>query len=224
VYSLLLGQLAEQVAEIELCRSRLADVMMGLAVDEPEQPVDNLLLPPGCANVAGAADQLVAGDDVLREYDRQTQQHFVDTVGGLARACLTGEHLPATFGPALVELAESQLGPRLTDRAAELFSARHPDPVVALKAMWESAAPVFMPTAETTAVFAPPALADAARAAFGPDVSFTPTTDEIAVVRSSRLPLIALPQFGPAAKAAYQRRKAAGDSPHSRVDMMFSAD
>jgi hypothetical protein len=170
------------------------------------------------------AREIVAATEPVRELGRRVQQHLADSAGGLTRVCLGGEETVEALGPALRTAAETLLAPHVTDRAAAIFLARHSDPVAAFRAMWDAGAPAWAPDAETTKVFAPPALGDAARQAFGADVSFTSTPDEVAVVRSARTPLSALPHCGAAAKAAYQRRKAAGDSPHSRVDMIFSVD
>jgi hypothetical protein len=183
-----------------------------------------MLLPPGCDTVGDVARKLVAGIDAVGELDRAVQQHLVDSAGGLTRACLASDDLFQTLGSTLLTTAESLLAPQVTDRAADIFVSRYPDPVAAFSVMYDNAAPTVAGNAETTTVFAPPAFADAARQAFGPDVSFVSTTDEIAVVRTVCLPLTALPEYGTAAKAAYQRRKAADDSPHSRVDVIFNVD
>jgi hypothetical protein len=225
VYAAVLGRLAEMLTEIGICRQRLVAVAERLGAEGSPAAADvKLLLPSGCATIAGAAETAAAIADGLADLDRQTQEHLAETSGGLARACLTNRELPATLGPALTGLGESLLTPQVCDRAAELFLVRHPDPVAAFKELWTKAAPALGPSGEATAVFAPLALAEAARQAFGPDVSFAPTADEIAVVRGSPMPLTSLRHFGPVAKAAYQRRKSAGDSPHSRVDVPFNVD
>jgi hypothetical protein len=136
---------------------------------------------------------------------------------------LTAAELPRTLGPALVELAETLLEPRLCDTGpGDLFVSRHPgeEAVNALKEAWAAAAPAFAVAAEVTTVVAPDSLADLARQAFGANVALTTSADEVTVIRSVvHVPLASLPQLGPTAKAAYQRRKAAGDSPHARLDI-----
>jgi hypothetical protein len=225
IYAALRTPLAEQLAEIELCRRRLREASKSFADNGCMSPTDdNLLLPPGCETIADAADKLLAGMNAVPELDRQSQQSLADSTGGLTRACLADDDLLEKLGPTLIHLAESYLASQMTDRTAELFMAHHADPVAALKGLWESAVPVLAPSAETTAVFGPPELAYAAREAFGPGVTFTATADEIAVVRRSCMPFAVLPHLGPAAKTAYQRRKAAGDSPHARVDVIFASD
>src|SRR5206468_1372028 len=99
--------------------------------------------------------------------------------------CLTVGDLPRTLGPALVQLAEAIVDPRLTDDVAALFKARHPD-ADALKTLWSAAAPPLAGD-DVTTVIAPESLADLARQAFNPDVAFTPAADEVAVVRTVRL-------------------------------------
>jgi hypothetical protein len=225
IYSLLRGHLADHLREIAVCRKRVADLVKSLDGEQSlGPPATTLLLPPGCDTMADAARQIVAGIDAVRELDRRVQQHLADSAGGLTRACLADDKLLNTLAPALRTAAEALLAPHVTDRAAAFFMACHPDPVAALKAMWDAAAPMLPADAETTIMFAPPALGEVARQAFELDVSFTSTTDEVAVVRSECLPLTNLPQFGAAAKGAYQRRKAAGESPHSRMDVIFSVD
>jgi hypothetical protein len=224
VYAVLRGQVADELAEVGLCRTRLVAVLDALRADEPDcPPPAGLLLPLGCATVPAAAGRLVTGNEDMRDLDRRAEQHLTDTAGGLARACLTAADLPQTLCPALVELAETLLEPRLrAGGAGELFVSQHPgeEAVTALTAAWTAAALAFAAPADVTTVVAPDALADLARQAFGADVVLTASADEITILRSAeRLPLASLPQLGPAAKAAYQRRKAAGDSPHARLDV-----
>jgi hypothetical protein len=225
IYSVLRGHIADHIAEIALCRKRLAGLAAILETRQPAEPsAATLLLPPGCDSVLDAARDVIAGIELVAELDRRVQQDLADSAGGLTRACLGGGDLSETLGPVLLTAAEMLLAPHVTDRAAEIFVGRYPDSVAALIAMHDNAAPTLTGNADTTTVFAPPALAHAARQAFGPNVSFTSTNDEIAVVRTACLPLTSLPQCGAAAKAAYQRRKAAGDSAHSRADMIFGVD
>jgi hypothetical protein len=218
VYAALRRQLTDQVAELGLCRSRLAAVVEGLRSTRAEPATSNLLLPPGCATVTEAAARVTHADDV-RELDRQAQRHLQDSAGGLARACLTAGDLPKTLAPPLVELAKAIVDPRLNEDVAALFLARHPEPD-ALRALWSAAAPPLAGD-EVTTVAAPESLRDLARQTFGPDVTFTPADDEVAVVRTVRLPLMALPPLGPDGKAAFQRRKAAGELAHARMDVLF---
>ncbi len=222
MYGVLRGQVADQFAEIGLCRERLVAVLGALRVEEAVDQPTGLLLPPGCATIADAAGRFISEVEDVRDLDRRAQQHLADTAGGLARSCLTTADLPRTLGPALIELAESLLEPRMaTGGAGDLFLAQHPgeEAVAALKAAWATAAPALAASAEVTTVFAPESLADLARQAFGDGAGLTASADEVTVVRSAHLPLTSLPQLGPAAMAAYQRRKAAGDSPHARLDI-----
>jgi hypothetical protein len=144
--------------------------------------------------------------------------------------------LPKSLGPALVELAAGLLEPRLGDAgAADLFLARHPGEaaVTALVGAWEAAAPAAAagPQADevtTLAVSPGPAvdpLVEQARQTLGAGVRTAAGVDEVALVREAAgLPVAGLPQAGPAAKAAYQRRKSAGDSPHARIDVLVGVD
>jgi serine/threonine protein kinase len=223
IYTALRRQLDDQLVDIELCRSRLADVADWLRGDETADSTGDLL-PPDCESVADAASQLKVGDEDLEKLERMIQRNLVNTFGGLARACLTAADLVQTLGPTLAELAESLIAPRLpSDGAAQAFLARHPDPVAAMKELWNAAAPALAANEpQTTTVIAPEALTEIVRQALGSDVILTPSADEITVIRSvPRLPLTALAQLGPAAMDAYRRRKTAGDSPHSRVDLPF---
>jgi hypothetical protein len=222
VYAALRRQLADQLAELGLCRTRLAAVQETIRSDSgwPATQSGGLLLPPGCKSIAEAADRVPVEADDLRELDRRAQRHLHDTAGGLTRACLSVSDLPRTLAPALVELAEPLVEPRLGDGAAELFLSQHPGPD-GFQALWSAAAPPFAGPDEVTTVVCPEPLADLARQALGPDVAVTASTDEVAVVRTVRLPLASLPQLGPAAAAAFQRRKAAGEFAHARVDILF---
>jgi serine/threonine protein kinase len=226
VYAVLRGQVADELAEVGLCRTRLVAVLDALRVEQTATAPAGLLLPPGCATVAEAASQLMTGAEDVRDLDRRAQQYLTDTVGGLARACLTTVDLPRTLGPALVELAETFVEPRLNNTGpGDLFLSRHPgeEAVTALRAAWTTAAPAFAAAAEVTTVVAPDSFADLARQAFGANVALTTSADEVTVIRSVvHFPLASLPQLGPMAKAAYQRRKAAGDSPHARLDIAAS--
>jgi hypothetical protein len=222
IFTTLRGQLADQLAEIEICRKRLGVALESLRGERRPDPSDSgWLLPSGCGSIADAAGQIAIGADDLRELDRRIQGRLIDTAGGLARACLTDADLSQTLGPALVGLAEAMLAPRLGCPAADLFLARHPDPATAFKEMRTAAAPKLgSDSGDVTTVDAPAALADVVRQTFG-DVALAESADEIAVIQSARLSLTALPHFGPAARAAYLRRKAAGDSPHSRQDLLI---
>jgi hypothetical protein len=222
-YAVLRRQLHDQMAEVNLCRTKLATVGDALRTAESAGPPSpGLLLPPDCPTVAAAAERVPISPDDVRELDRRIQQHLQDA-GGLARTCLTAAELPASLGPPLCDLAATLLEPRLAGGAAELFLAHQPDPAAALKMMRAKAAPVFAAAdADVTTVVAPEPLADAARQAFGADIPLTTSADEVAVIRTvPRLLLSALPHLGPEAKAAYQRRKAAGESPHARMDVLI---
>jgi hypothetical protein len=219
VYVALRRQLADQIAELGLCRTRLVAMLDAVKAPAPDPTPSNWLLPPGCATVVDAAERLAHPDDV-RELDRRAQHHLQESAGGLARACLTAGDLSKALGPALVELAEAIVEPRRGDDAAALFLARHPGPE-GLQTLWAAAAPPLAGD-EVTTIAAPESLRDMARQAFGPDVAFTPSADEVAVVRSVRLPLTALPPLGPDGKAAFQKRKAAGKTSHARMDVLFA--
>jgi eukaryotic-like serine/threonine-protein kinase len=227
IYGVLRSQIADQLAEIGLCRTRLAAVSAALRAEgQDEKPTSGLLLPPDCSTAADAANQIEIGADDLRELDRAVQRHLSDTAGGLARTCLTNEDLSQSLGPVLINLADSVLASRLgADCAAELFLARHPGDEAnrTLRAAWQNAVPVMASDqqAEITSVVAPESIEELARKEFGSDVPFLPGHDEIVVRRTvSRLPLADLRQLGKTARAIYQRRNSAGDSLHSRADII----
>jgi hypothetical protein len=224
VFAMLREHLASQLKEIGLCRERLISVLETLRIEETIDPLpDNWMLPPPCNTLADSARGLaITAEDVLG-LDDFLQPRLNEMVGGLARACLTSLDLSGSLGPTLIACAEEMLAPRLPPTAAvEAFLGRHPveEARLALKAAWSAAAPPFDSATEVTSAILPPPLDEFARDAFGPDAEVTEGLDEITIVRSvPRLFLTALPQLGPAAKAAFQRRKAAGDSPHSRLDI-----
>jgi hypothetical protein len=224
VFAVLREHLAAQLREIELCRARLATVVGPLKIQEPiDGSPDDWLLPPHRTTLADAACGVAITADDLRDLDERVQYRLSEVAGGLARACLTSSDLPRLLEPLLLECAERMLEPRLsTTAAAEAFLGRHSgaEASAALKTAWTAAAPPFGPGTETTIAILPAPLDDFAREALGPDVNAIAAADEITIIRSvSRLSLSALPQLGPTAKAAYQRRKATGDSPHARLDV-----
>jgi len=185
------------------------------------------LLPTGCATVAEAAARILSGTDDVSDLDRVIQQRLSDTAGGLARICLTANDLPSLLGPMLVESAKLQLAARQNGSdAADLFAARYPGESgrAALMTAWRAAAPPWIEGAElteVTTVIAPAPLTELARQAFGNDARLCVNADEITVLRTVPvLPLATIPQFGQEARAIYQRRKSAGDSPHARADLI----
>jgi hypothetical protein len=221
VYTALRPQMADQVGEVALCRTRLTAALENLRRPLADPSPTGLLLPPGCTTVAEAADRIAIGADDVRELDRRAQQYLQDSTGGLARLCLTATDLSRTLAPTLVEMAEAVLAPRLGENgAAESFLASGLTDD-RLQDMWTAAAPPIAGADEVTTVTAPEQLADLARQAFGPDTPVTTSADEVAVVRTVRVPLAGLAHLGPEAKAAFQRRKAAGEVAHARIDVIF---
>jgi serine/threonine protein kinase len=225
IYGRLRRNLADQLAELALCRTRLVAVRDGLKKNEPGDTITAvLLLPAECQTITEAAAGISITTDDLSELDKRMQNQLLESVGGLARACLAGSDLPRTLGDGIVGLAETLLGSRIGDGgAAEAFLARNSDPACAFKRLWEEAAPAFSNGAvEVPAAIVPEHLAAIAQQSLGDDVTINGGSDEITVIRSiPRMPLTALPQLALAAQAAYRRRKAAGDSPHARMDVPF---
>src|SRR5206468_211754 len=141
VYANLRVQLTHALDEIGLCRQHLlARARLLRTEDEHDRvtgAVSGYLLPPGCASIDEAADQLVATVtvDERRELDHRVQEHLEAEFGGLATACLTPDG-PAKLTARVREAAAAVLAPRAgEENAGTAFLAYYAGPTHAARAL-----------------------------------------------------------------------------------------
>jgi len=238
VYAALRVQLTHALDEIGLCRQHLLARARVLRTEDEHDRVtgaiSGYLLPPGCASIDEAADQLVAGItvDERRELDHRVQEHLEAEFGGLATACLTQDG-PVKLSARVREAAAAVLVPRAgEENAGAAFLAHYTGPTNAARAIADAhtaAAPPFAAAGlpELSAIALPPGstaatLRDlATRALTGITSLFTTSPDDLLVYRECpRLPLAQLPQVGPEAQEAMREiTRATGCSPHARADV-----
>lgn len=242
LYVSLRGHLSDQIREIGFCRQRLSE-LAGLFADKPaESPAgvpsekyEEHLLVTGAARVEDAIQSLEKqlGPDDMMALDQRAQTLIQNEFRALVQVCLGPSHVVKNLAPALQQLAENFLEPRLEGGSvAEIFVQRkgRVDAEVedALKHTLASARPplgaaeldlrVMVLPNDTAGKKLQSLLVRAA-----PDAKMVATSrrDEI-VCFAERTQVFAseLPQFGPAAEEVYRQRSAADPGVlHTREDI-----
>jgi len=134
LYVRLRGFLSDQMREVGFCRTRLSElagmISTRLSAVDAGPVADEILLPPGCANVDAVAKQIDAGLDIedLLGFDKEAQALVVKQYHGLVNVCMATSTVIAALMPALVHEAEVFLEPRVTGAdVAGLYLARYPE-------------------------------------------------------------------------------------------------
>jgi hypothetical protein len=222
------------------CRQRMLGykaVLLG-EMDQPiPPPGPHVVMPVGCASIEEAAKRYldVLTDDDLQEMETAVQRGVEAACGGLYEACLnTGETGSILLG-ILRREARAYLDARLGDvDLAAMFDQKFGSPHLvadAFRSDFQEAEPSLVEpgpwSREATAIFAAPEgesgsrLREAAESVAEAELRHVTLPDEVVFFREyHRVPLAALPHFGPAWQAAYDSAaETLQCSPHTRIDV-----
>ncbi len=233
----LLGNTPEFLREMNFYRATLNEMnaALKLPTENSRQAVGKMILPDGCDELAGAADQFLAElpPEEIQEFEHSLQKALTRKFRGLGGVCLK----PVEKGPAFREL--------LLNKARDFLDTRleHSDPAAIflrsrtqvgtaeniLAEAFDEATPELLPTGtrppEVSLLGVPPGgagqqLLELARAAL-PNQNLTPAElpDDIGFYREfPQVPLTDLPQLSRLALEVYQLTGA--DRPtHARMDV-----
>jgi serine/threonine protein kinase len=247
-YTTLRTHLADQMREVEFCRTRLGDLLNAFA-DAPggsrtegDGVPGRHLLPMGCRSLDEAVQQTLARmttDDVL-ELDQKVQAMIQQQFTALVHVCMTSSNLLRNLEGAMQREAEPFAEQRLLEtNLVTMYLESHPgeeEALLDLASAFEAAAPRLTvggecAPAEVQILGVPPApgedrLRALARKAL-PDAGLASagSADDIVFYREvPNLALSDLEQLGPAGRQAYRQMAAAENfTPHSRTDQEWCA-
>ena len=243
VYRSLLGNIPEYLRDVNFCRQRLLEIQAAFL--EPAKSAEGflrgrLILPQGCATIAGAVEQVIDAlppDDMLA-YDLALQRILNKKFRGLANLCLKAERTE-DFVQLLAKETRDFLDARLekTDPATILlrYFGQGSEAAQMLREAYESALPVVVPVTDSkpleACILAMPTDATGdpvrrllAQVCRGVEFIPAPQADEIVFHREyPRLELARLPQLGPAAREAYEIQRRGDLTPHTRTDIRWNA-
>jgi eukaryotic-like serine/threonine-protein kinase len=242
LYRRLLGNAPEYLREINFCRASLADLHAALAKAYPSSSKSTgeskLILPDGCEDLDGAADQFLAGlapEDLLA-FEQGLQKDIARKFKGLGSVCLKPLQKGTLFRDLLLNRSRTFLDDKLdhSDPATVFFRYRTDEstsqPLIG-EAFGEAApdlnvnknGPDFH---EINVLAAPPGEAGerfrelASRVLPTVELTAAPLPDDICFYREyPQFRLAELPQLGEYAREAYQHMATADHPPHARLDI-----
>jgi hypothetical protein len=244
-YRRLRDVLTGQLAAVSNCRQRVEACLPTLKA-EADIPAaaraPGEMLPPGCASIEDAAQTFLRSltDDDLIALDGCVQHGLEQLFGGLYEACLNSTEGTSRLTRLIREEAWVYLNGRLGEvDLSGMFTAHHGSREVAAEALvqaYDGAAPALVgggPWARSqVCVFACPSglggepLRQLAAGVFPEGVAPAEAHDEVVLYREyPSVPLVAVPQLGPAWSAAYRAAPETQQvSPHARMDVTVWAD
>jgi hypothetical protein len=250
-YTTLRNHLADQMREVEFCRTRLGDLLHAFA-ESPEGgrlgDASNLgvpgrhLLPSGCRSLDEAVEQTLAGMTAadLQALDAKVQAMIQQQFTALVHVCMTSSNVLKSLEAAMLHEAEPLAEQRIREgNLVAMYLESHPREEEALDDLaraFAAAAPRLAgrgrsASAEVQILAVPPAPAEAhlralARKAL-PDAQLIPaaSADDIVFYREvPHLALTDLEQLGPAGRQAYRQMTTSENfTPHSRTDQEWCA-
>lgn len=242
LYQAVRDALTSALVDVSAARQRLEAAAN--VPDPPEVvPPARRLMPPGCSNLADAADRFLAvlTEADLTEIDRRVQRVIEPVHGGLLQACSNSATGTEVVVAALYEEARAHLDARLgeVDLAAMFAERFGPQQQVerVIEQTYQNAEPAWIGVgpweAGEVAVLGCPAGAGgeplrelARRAVPVPGLPIADLPDDLVFYREwPGVPLAALPHLGPSAAAAYRALPDAQQcTPHARLDVTIWKD
>ncbi len=244
VYRKLLGNAPEYLREINYCRTSLADMHAQLAKIAGSSPAaitaGKLILPDGCKDLDGAADQFLAGlePEALLAFEQALQKEIARKFRGLGNVCLKPNEKGPLFRELLINRSREFLDGKLdhSNPAAVFFRFRpeesNAEPLIA--EAFDEAAPELTVRSngekpyEIALLAVPPGPEGdklrqlAAQVLPAAELIPAPLPDDICFYREyPQLNLADVPQLGDLALEAYQQMAASEHPPHTRMDVAW---
>jgi serine/threonine protein kinase len=247
-YTTLRNHLADQMREVEFCRTRLGDLLHAFTESAEGSRAENLsvpgrhLLPDGCRSLDEAIEQTLArmtAND-LQSLDEKVQAMIQQQFTALVHVCMTSGNLLRSLEGAMLHEAEPFAKQRLREtNLVAMYLESYPREEEALRDLasaFAAAAPRLAGrgrsvSGEVQILAVPPApdeqhLRELARKAL-PDAQLAPaaSADDIVFYREvAGLALTDLEQLGPAGQQAYRQMTTSETfTPHSRTDQEWCA-